>query len=194
MFTVADQGSYKRFQSSTRMKVTEKGSSAVHTQCKSGLGAAAILIPPATERGAAARMPNKSSWQPRSSLRCMSSHMTMSCLLPQGHGHGHGHGHGGNGAAKKPKAIPIPDIREVETHYRDYLPLFSPSLTYLHGKGEHSRQSWQPSPPPPPTTAAGGVVLQSVLLGRTRASPEETSSCCSTFGSLCTHWAVRMPG
>lgn len=51
----------------------------------------------------------------------------------QGHGHG-GHGHGN--AAKKPKAIPIPDIREVETHYRDYLPLFTATITYLHGKGE----------------------------------------------------------
>lgn len=51
-----------------------------------------------------------------------------------GHGHG-GHGHGGGG--KKLKAIPIPDIKEVETHYRDYLPLFTTSLTYLHGKGQH---------------------------------------------------------
>eukprot|EP00879_Flechtneria_rotunda_P016785 GHRR01017568.1.p1 GENE.GHRR01017568.1~~GHRR01017568.1.p1 ORF type:complete len:620 (+),score=238.42 GHRR01017568.1:338-2197(+) len=50
----------------------------------------------------------------------------------EGHGHGHGHGHNQN---KKPKAIPIPDIREVETHYRDYLPLFSHPLTYIHGKG-----------------------------------------------------------
>lgn len=56
----------------------------------------------------------------------------------QGHGHGGSHGHGGgngNNNAKKPKAIPIPDMREVETHYRDYLPLFTASLTYLHGKG-----------------------------------------------------------
>jgi hypothetical protein len=45
-----------------------------------------------------------------------------------------GHGHGGGGKQDK-KAIPIPDIMEVETHYRDYLPLFSPPLTYLHGKG-----------------------------------------------------------
>ncbi|WIA18855.1 hypothetical protein OEZ85_003533 [Tetradesmus obliquus] len=50
-------------------------------------------------------------------------------------GHGsHGHGHGAGGKNDK-KAIPIPDITEVETHYRDYLPLFSPALTYLHGKG-----------------------------------------------------------
>lgn len=59
-------------------------------------------------------------------------------LASQGHGHGSGHGHGGghgNNNAKKPKAIPIPDMREVETHYRDYLPLFTTSLTYLHGKG-----------------------------------------------------------
>lgn len=54
-------------------------------------------------------------------------------MLSQGHGHGHG-GPGNNN--KKPKAIPIPDMREVETHYRDYLPLFAAPLTYLHGKGE----------------------------------------------------------
>eukprot|EP00878_Enallax_costatus_P029951 GHUV01032524.1.p1 GENE.GHUV01032524.1~~GHUV01032524.1.p1 ORF type:complete len:257 (+),score=59.16 GHUV01032524.1:843-1613(+) len=53
----------------------------------------------------------------------------------EGHGHGHG-GHGGHGNQKgKLKAIPIPDIREVETHYRDYLPLFNAPVTYLHGKG-----------------------------------------------------------
>jgi hypothetical protein len=63
----------------------------------------------------------------------------LTCGL-QGHGHG-GHGHGHGSAAKKPKAIPIPDIREVETHYRDYLPLFNAPITYLHGKGE--QDPWQ---------------------------------------------------
>jgi hypothetical protein len=70
-----------------------------------------------------------------------------SCLrLWPSQGHGHGHGHGGHGnAAKKLKAIPIPDINEVETHYRDYLPLFQATLTYLHGKGElnQRQQQWQ---------------------------------------------------
>ena len=37
----------------------------------------------------------------------------------------------------------IPDIREVDTHYRDYLPLFSYPVTYLHGKGAwRVRRRW----------------------------------------------------
>jgi hypothetical protein len=58
---------------------------------------------------------------------------------PQAHG---GHG-GAHGEKAKLKAIPIPDIREVETHYRDYLPLFAPPMTYLHGKGDSWLVLWR---------------------------------------------------
>ena len=44
------------------------------------------------------------------------------------------------GQAKKPhKEIPTPEVHFVETHHRDYLPVFVPNQHYAHGKGERGR-------------------------------------------------------
>lgn len=35
----------------------------------------------------------------------------------------------------KPKEIPVPEVKEVATYTRDYLPTFRVPDTYIHGKG-----------------------------------------------------------